>query len=78
MQREIEKNINLLKSRIEQASQNSEKNISKIGIIAVSKKKSLRWRKFGTSAWRRMSTLCTRALQSCLETPETRVRTIML
>ena len=41
MQREIEKNINLLKSRIEQASQNSEKNISKIGIIAVSKKKSL-------------------------------------
>jgi pyridoxal phosphate enzyme (YggS family) len=41
MQREIEKNINLLKSRIEQASQNSKKNISKIGIIAVSKKKSL-------------------------------------
>ena len=41
MQREIEKNINLLKSRIEQASQNSEKSISKIGIIAVSKKKSL-------------------------------------
>ena len=41
MQREIEKNINLLKSRIEQASQNSEKNINKIGIIAVSKKKSL-------------------------------------
>ena len=41
MQREIEKNINLLKSRIEQASQNSRKNISKIGIIAVSKKKSL-------------------------------------
>ena len=41
MQREIEKNINLLKSRIEQASQNSEKSIRKIGIIAVSKKKSL-------------------------------------
>ena len=41
MQREIEKNINLLKSRIEQASQNSKKNISKIVIIAVSKKKSL-------------------------------------
>jgi pyridoxal phosphate enzyme (YggS family) len=41
MQREIEKNINLLKSRIEQASQNSEKNINKIGIIAVSKRKSL-------------------------------------
>ena len=41
MQREIEKNINLLKSRIEQASQNSKKNISKIGIIAVSKRKSL-------------------------------------
>ena len=41
MQREIEKNINLLKSRIEQASQNSEKSISEIGIIAVSKKKSL-------------------------------------
>ena len=41
MQREIEKNINLLKSRIEQVSQNSEKNINKIGIIAVSKKKSL-------------------------------------
>ena len=41
MQREIEKNINLLKSRIEQVSQNSEKSISEIGIIAVSKKKSL-------------------------------------
>ena len=41
MQREIEKNINLLKSRIEQISQNSEKSISEIGIIAVSKKKSL-------------------------------------
>lgn len=41
MQREIEKNINLLKSRIEQATQNSEKNINKIGIIAVSKRKSL-------------------------------------
>ena len=41
MQREIEKNINLLKSRIEQASQNSEKNINKISIIAVSKRKSL-------------------------------------
>ena len=41
MQREIKKNINLLKSRIEQASQNSKKNISKIDIIAVSKKKSL-------------------------------------
>ena len=41
MQREIEKNINLLKSRIEHISQNSEKSISEIGIIAVSKKKSL-------------------------------------
>ena len=41
MQREIEKNINLLKSRIEQVSQNSEKSIREIGIIAVSKKKSL-------------------------------------
>jgi len=41
MQREIEKNINLLKSRIEQVSQKSEKSISEIGIIAVSKKKSL-------------------------------------
>ena len=41
MQREIEKNINLLKSRIEQISQNSEKSISEIGIIAVSKKKCL-------------------------------------
>ena len=41
MQREIEKNINLLKSRIEQASQSSEMSISEIGIIAVSKKKSL-------------------------------------
>ena len=41
MQREIEKNINLLKSRIEQVSQNSEKSISEVGIIAVSKKKSL-------------------------------------
>ena len=41
MQREIEKNINLLKSRIEQVSENSEKSISEIGIIAVSKKKSL-------------------------------------
>ena len=41
MQREIEKNINLLKSRIEQVFQNSEKSINEIGIIAVSKKKSL-------------------------------------
>ena len=41
MQREIEKNINLLKSRIEQVSQKSDKSISEIGIIAVSKKKSL-------------------------------------
>ena len=41
MQREIEKNINLLKSRIEQVSQNSEKSISEVGIIAVSTKKSL-------------------------------------
>ena len=41
MQREIEKNINLLKSRVEQASQSSETSINEIDIIAVSKKKSL-------------------------------------
>ena len=41
MQREIEKNINLLKSRVEQASQSSETNINEIDVIAVSKKKSL-------------------------------------
>ena len=41
MQREIEKNINLLKYRIDQASQSSEMSMNEIGIIAVSKKKSL-------------------------------------